>query len=134
MLDADEATEVPHASANVGVTPQYFDGAMKLGLDLAHAMGTTTPVWDAYLFYPPGAKWTDHGLPVPDLAIAQQGGVVVGTPGTLPAQPDQSRLVPELRGKAVVIGEQDRFEAMLRQVAETFAQRFPDRARARNER
>lgn len=123
MLDADEGSEVPAASANVGVSPQYFDGQQRLGDQLAATLGIPSTVWDAYLFYPPGVTSTDRGLPAPALAIAQQGGVVVGTPGTLPAIADQARLLPELRGKAVVIGEQAHFEDLLRRVAAPFAAR-----------
>jgi len=123
ILDADEGSEVPHASANVRVSPQYFDGEKKIGDSLARAFGRTQPVWDSFFFYPPGAAWTDQGLPIPELAIAQEGGVVVGTTGSLAPLADQSRLVPELRGKAIVIGEMDHFEAILRQIAEPFAAR-----------
>ena len=123
ILDADEGSEVPSASTNVRISPQYFDGEKRVGDGLARAIGVSQPVWDAFLFYPPGATWTDEGLPTPELAIAQDNGVVVGTPGSLPALPDQSRLGPELRGKAIVIGEQKDFESMLKQVAEPFVAR-----------
>jgi hypothetical protein len=123
ILDADEGSEVPVASTNVGVTPQYFDGEKRLGDQLARTFGVVQPVWDAFFFYPPGAKWSDRGLPPPELAIAQEGGVVVGTPGSMPPLPDQSRLVPELKGKAIVIGEQADFEAILEQLATAFAAR-----------
>ena len=75
------------------------------------------------MFYPPGAKWGERGLPRPELAIAQDGGVVVGMLDTLPPQADQSRLLPEFRGKAVVVGEQANFEALLKQVADKFVAR-----------
>ena len=120
MLDADEGSEVPSASTNIHLTPQYFDGQKRVGLALGRAAGSTQPLWDAYLFYPPDATWPDVGAPIPELAIAQLGGVVVGTPGTLPAKPDQSALLPELSGKAAVIGEQENFDVILRQVAEPF--------------
>jgi hypothetical protein len=124
MLDRDEGSEVPHASTNVRLSPQYFDGEKLVGIGLAQQLGWTTPVWDTFMFYPPGARWTDRGLPAPERAIAQQGGVVVGMLDTLPAVPDQSRLLPELRGKAVVVGEQSDFAALLRRVAEPFAARY----------
>lgn len=127
MLDADEGSEVPSAATNIAVTPQYFDGQKRVGDQLAKVFGVSEPVWDAFFFYPPGAKWTDHGMPLPELAIAQEGGVVVGTPGSLPALADQSRLVPALRGKAVVIGEQENFEAILQQVAGAFVERHRKR-------
>jgi hypothetical protein len=127
MLDADESSVVPDASANVRVSPQYFDGEKRIGDQLARAFGTSEPVWDAFYFFGPGATWTPEGLPLPELAIAQEGGVVIGTPGSLPAVADQSRLAPQLRDKAVVIGEQVDFPAILARVARPFAAR----ARAR---
>jgi hypothetical protein len=123
MLDVDEGSEVPSASTNVRVSPQYFDGEKRVADGLAHAIGVDQPVWDAFYFYPPGATWTEHGLPLPEVAIAQDNGVVVGSLDSLPALPDQSRLPLELRGKAVVIGEQKDFETILKQVAEPFAAR-----------
>jgi hypothetical protein len=123
ILDADEGVAVPTASANVQISPQYFDGAQRIGDQLARTFGASEPVWDAFYFFPPGATWTPEGLPVPAIAIAQEGGVVIGTPGTLPPLPDQSRIAPELRGKALVIGEQADFEAILMQVAESFTER-----------
>ena len=118
MLDADEASEVPFVATNVGVSPQYFDGEKKLGSELAHAVGVDEPLWDAFFFYPPNAQ-----LPSFEVAIAQTNAVVVGTPNSLPATPDQSRLPAELRGKAVVIGEQDNIEGILQQVGASFVSR-----------
>lgn len=121
MLDRDEISEVPNASTSVGVSPQYFDGSITIGYGLGRTAGLENEsVWDAFLFYPPGVKSVDGVLPFPDFMIAQQGGVVVGTPGTLPPTPDQSRLPRELRGKVQVIGEQKNFEALLQQAATTF--------------
>src|SRR4051812_32731760 len=102
MLDADEGSEVSAVSTNVGVSPQYFDGAFKIGRGLGTNAGLHENVWDAFLFYAPGAVSNENGLPFPDRMIAQQGGVVVGSPGTLPALPDQSRAPRELHGKVVV--------------------------------
>jgi hypothetical protein len=123
ILDADEVSEVPSASTNIAITPQYFDGQKRLGDQLAKSFDVEQPVWDSFFFYPPGVTWTDAGLPLPEVAIAQEGGVVVGTPGSLPPLPDQSRLVPALKGKAVVIGEQENFEAILEQIARAFVAR-----------
>jgi hypothetical protein len=121
MLDRDEASEVPAASTSVGVSPQYFDGNMTIGYGLGRSAGLAKEsVWDAFLWYPPGVTSEGGILPFPDFMIAQQGGVVVGTPGTLPATPDQSRLPRELRGKVHVIGEQKNFEALLQQAATAF--------------
>jgi hypothetical protein len=120
MLDADEGSEVPSASTNVATSPQYFDGTKLVGDSLAKTLGTSTTVWDVYLFYPPGATWPDQGLAMPELWIAQMVGVVLGAPSASPALPDQSQLPPELRGKAVVIGSQDHFEQLLDRAAQKF--------------
>ena len=118
MLDADEASEVPAAATNIALSPQYFDGEKKLGSELAKTLAIEEPLWDAFFFYPPGAQLAGF-----DVAIAQAGGVVVGTPNSFPPQADQSRLLESLRGKAVVLGEQDNFEAILTQVTESFVSR-----------
>jgi hypothetical protein len=120
ILDEDEGSEVPAASTNIDVSPQYFDGQQRIGRQLASSLDLDEVLWDAFFYFPAGAKWTEQGLPPPTLAIAQEGGVVVGTPGTLPPQADQSKLVPTLKGKAVVIGEQTNFEAILRDVTRKF--------------
>jgi hypothetical protein len=118
MLDADEASEVPAVATNVALSPQYFDGEKKLGTELAKGLAVDEPLWDAFFFYPPGAPLAGF-----EAAIVQTNGVVVGTPNTLPPHADQSKLARELRGKAVVIGEQDNFEAILQQVTESFLSR-----------
>jgi hypothetical protein len=124
MLDADEGSEVPAASRSIAVTPQYFDGEKRLGSALAAAYGFDQPLWDVYLFYPPGAVWTDDKPPLPEAMIAQAGGVIVATPGVLPAIADQSRLLPELVGKVVVVAaSQAEFPAILERVAAPFAAR-----------
>jgi hypothetical protein len=123
MLDADEGSEVPHASTNVRLSPQYFDGEKRIGDGLAWAFGVRRTMWDIFLFYPPGATSTADGLPVPEVAIAQDNAVVLGTPGSLPALSDQSQLPADRQGVAVVIGAQDHFEQILRQVAVPFAAR-----------
>lgn len=109
ILDKDEGVLVPGASQHVGVTPQYFDGAMRVGAGLAKAYGVTEPVWDAFYFYPPGARWTEDGLPVPEVAIAQDVGVVV-------------RPVPH--APSIKIGEQKDFRALLQQAAAPFAAKY----------
>lgn len=123
MLDPDEGGNVPSASKSANVSPQYFDGKKRVGDGLAKAYGLEQPVWDAFHFYAPGATWTETGLPLPTVAIAQDNGVVVGSPGSLPAAADQSKLLPELRGKAVVVGAQADFPALLGAVARPFASR-----------
>jgi hypothetical protein len=120
ILDRDEGSSVPSASTHIGVSPQYFDGEMKVGASLAKAFALDQPVWDSFFFYSPDAVFAADGLPMPALALAQEGGVVIGTTD-LPAQADQSRLPPALAGKAVVVGEQTDFEAILRRTAKAFA-------------
>jgi len=124
MLDRDEGSEVPSVSRHVQVSPQYFDGEMLLGAALARQAGVADPMWDVFYFYPPDATWPVGGLPVPTAVIAQLAGVVAGSPGTLPAIPDQSKLPPEFRGKLAVIGAQQDFAAILRRVAQPFAARY----------
>ena len=62
--------------------------------------------------------------PAPRAGLAQAGGVVVGTKGTLPPIGDQSRLPKTMIGRADVVGEQANLEAVLTQVAEPFAKRY----------
>ncbi|MBA2543978.1 MAG: hypothetical protein H0V17_30325 [Deltaproteobacteria bacterium] len=125
MLDAEEISEVPSASQNVGVSPQYFDGSMKIGNGLGRNAGLDETVWDVFFFYPPGVKSNENGLPFPEHGIAQQGGVVVATPGTLPPLPDQSRMPRELRGKVIVVGDQKNIEELLRKAADAFLAQQP---------
>lgn len=120
MLDRDEGASVPAASKHVGVSPQYFDGEKRVGDGLAKAFGLEAPVWDAFYFYAPGATWGATGLPAPAVAIAQDNGVVVGTPHALPPGPDQSKLPPYLKGKMIVVGEQKDFAALLEATARPF--------------
>lgn len=124
MLDADEGSEVPFASRSIGVTPQYFDGEKRLGLALARRYGFEQPLWDVFLFYGPDAVWTDDGPPLPELVLAQAGGVIVATRGVLPPIADQSKLLPELAGKLEVIAaSQAEFPAILERLAVPFAAR-----------
>ena len=122
ILDRDEGSSVPTASTNIGVSPQYFDGEQRVGASLAKAFAQDQPVWDSFFFYAPGAVFERDGLPMPALALAQESGVVIGTPG-LPAQADQSGLPPKLAGKAVVLGDPADFEAILRRTANAFAKK-----------
>lgn len=87
----------------------------------------STDAWDVYLFYPPGAEWTDAGLPPPAAALGQSGnqhgGGVIAALGTLPARGDQARLPDELRGRAVMAGDYTELPALLAKVARRFAPR-----------
>jgi hypothetical protein len=126
MLDADELPGADEASARFRdlVVPQFWDGSQKLGLEVGRSVGVEGwMAWDVYLFYPPGAEWTDAGLPAPEAALAQAGGVVVGTKGTLAPAGDQGRLPKVMRGRADVVGEQAELEALLSRVAEAFVER-----------
>jgi len=127
MLDGDERSAAIEASARFRdrPVPQFWDGAKSLGHKVGRSVGAPEwTAWDVYLFYPPGAEWTDQGLPSPAAALAQAGGVVVGTRGTLPPSGDQSRVPKSMRGRADVVGEQANLEALLAQVAEPFAKRY----------
>src|SRR5689334_15029577 len=97
MLDADELPGAIEASARFRdpPVPQFWDGTKRLGKEVGRSLGAPDwTAWDVYLFYPPGAEWSDRGLPPPEAAIAQAGGVVVATKGTLPPAGNPSR-VPE---------------------------------------
>lgn len=128
MLDGDELPAAIEASAKFRDLPfpQFWDGEQKLGKEVARSVGAPEwTAWDIYLFYPPGAEWTDQGLPPPEVALVQAGGAVVGTKGALPALADQSRLPKRLRDRAEVVGEQSNLEALLAKVAEDFVKRHP---------
>lgn len=127
MLDNDELPSALSASEMFRdlPLPQYWDGDQKLGHEVARSLqadGWTA--WDVYLFYPPGAEWTDRGLPPPEAALAQAGGAVVGAKGTLPPDGDQSKLPKRLQGRADVVGTQANLEDLLSRVAVPFAQRY----------
>ncbi len=128
MLDDDERPEAVAAANDLyGDLPliQFWDGTQLLGKTVGQSVGAGGWIaWDIYLFYPPGVEWTGALLPPPEVAIAQANGVVVGSPGSLPASADQSHAPAEMQGHAVVVGDQDHFEALIRQVAEPFAKRY----------
>lgn len=127
MLDADELPAAEEGSARFRelAVPQFWDGAKKLGKEVGRSVGAPEwTAWDVYLFYPPGAEWSDQGLPAPAAAIAQAGGVVVATKGTLPPAGDQSKAPKRMVGRVDVVGEQADLEALLAQVAEPFAKRY----------
>ena len=127
MVDGDERPAADEASARFRTlsVPQFWDGSKALGKEVARSLGVGDwTAWDIYLFYPPGAEWTDAGLPTAAAALAQTGSVVVGSKGTLPPAGDQGRLPKRLRGHADVVGEQSNLGALLSQVAEPFAKRY----------
>ena len=130
MLHDDERATADDASMklNAPAVPQYWDSSQLLGKEVARSLGVTDWVaWDIYLFYPPEAEWTDH-LPAPAAMLVQSNGVVAadkpGETGTGPAA-DQSRLPPNLKGKAEVVGDQTQFDTILGGLAANFGHRYP---------
>jgi hypothetical protein len=127
MVDNDELPAANEASLRFTDVPgrQFWDGEGKLGAEVGRSVGAPGwTAWDIYLFYPPGVEWTDQGLPAPEAALAQAGGVVVGTKGTLPPAADQSHLPKRMKERADVVGAQADLESLLTQVAEPFAKRY----------
>jgi hypothetical protein len=128
MLDGEELPAALEASKMFRDLshPQFWDGDQRLDREVARSLGAPRwTAWDIYLFYPPGAEWTDDGLPPPEAVLAQAGGVVVGSQGTLPAVPDQSQLPKRLQGRAIVVGEQADLEGLLATVADNFVKHHP---------
>lgn len=105
MLGGDDLAAAREQAAKFPAsTTQFWDGSQLLGKRIAADFGAATwTAWDVYLWYPPGAS-----LDKPAGALAQAGGVVVGTPGLLPAIDKPSKLP-----NAVVVGEQDDLGALL---------------------
>jgi hypothetical protein len=130
MLDGDELEFAQEASElfRDRALPQYWDGNTRLGREVArsiHAEGWVA--WDIYLFYPPGVRWTDSGIPAPEVALAQASGVVIATKGALPAVGGRSRIPKRFADRVDVVGEQDNLEALLARGAEVFATRSAKR-------
>jgi|SRR5580692_11684541 hypothetical protein len=127
MLDSDELPEAETAAQAMRDRPvsEYWDGDKRYGAEIARSLGMTGwTAWDVYLFYPPGATWTDAGMPRPEAALAQAGGVVVATKGTLPAVVLDNELPPAVRAAADIVGNQTDFDALLGQVVAPFAARY----------
>lgn len=125
MMDSDEVEAAQRTATRIfpGVARQFWDGERKLGFEISKTLGVPDqPAWDIYLFYPPGVEWTEAVMPLPEKVLVQAGGVVVGAMGTLPPSADQSKLLPELAGKAEVVGAQKDIVALLSQVAVPFAE------------
>ena len=106
--------------------PQFWDGQRLLGKEVSRSLGAdaTHASWDIYLFYPPGAEWTDAGIPTPAKVIVQAMGVVIGAKGTLPAKGDQSHVPDWARGRADVVGEQPELGTLLTAVVVPFASQY----------
>ena len=126
MLDGDDLPAAQRASETFRdrPIPQFWDGDLKLGRELARSMGAEGwTAWDIYVFYPKGAEWTDQGLPPASAVLAQAGGVVVATKGSLPAVNTEVHLPKQLRDRVDVVGTQDDLEALLSRVAVPIARR-----------
>jgi hypothetical protein len=103
--------------------PQFWDGDKRLGAEVSRSLGIDPShiSWDIYLFYAPDAEWTDAGLPPPTKVIAQAANAVIGSPSSLPARGDQSRIPTWVQGRAVVVGEQRELGSLLGQLVDQVA-------------
>jgi hypothetical protein len=114
MRPDDDLEAARDDAAQFAGTPQFWDGQLKLGKEVAVSVGAPDwTAWDVYLLYPAGAHTTDGHLPPPSGALAQMHGVVVATKGLLPAVPDQSALPADIANKVDVVGSQDDLEELL---------------------
>ena len=132
MREGDGPSFAVEASASFRNRPvaQFWDASGKLGREVGRSVGMPNwTAWDVYLFYPVGAEWTDRGLPPPEAALAQAGGVIVGTKGALPPVGDQARVPNRMQGRVDVVGEQADLESLLARVAEPFAKRHSNAPR-----
>jgi hypothetical protein len=128
MLDSDErsaADEISAVFADVPV-PQFWDGKKLLGLEVSRSFGIepSRAAWDIYLFYPPGAAWTDAGLPPAEKVIAQSMGVVIGGKGTLPPRGDQTAVPAWGKGFVDVVGEQSELAELLTEIAVPYVEKY----------
>lgn len=128
MLDSDErpaAEEMTSTYADKTI-PQFWDGERLLGKEVSRSLGvdSTHASWDIYLFYPPGAEWTDAGLPPPEKVIVQAMGVVIGAKGTLPPKGDQTRVPKWAEGRADVVGEQPELGELLTAIVVPFVEKY----------
>lgn len=124
MLAPDDlaaAREMSRTYSDV-LVPQFWDGEKLLGKEVSRSLGMSEEyvAWDIYLFYPPGAEWTDAGIPPPAKAIAQSMGAVIGAKGTLPPKGDQSGLSDWYRGRADIVGEPSELGELLTAIAVPF--------------
>ena len=126
MLDSDERPAADEASAMFAdlPVPQFWDGQKLLGLEVTRSFALAPrAAWDIYLFYPPGAEWTDQGLPPAEKAVAQSMKSVIGLKGTLPPKGDQSRVPDWGKGYVDVVGEPAELGAVLTRIAVPFVER-----------
>ena len=129
MLDSDERDAAVTMTSLFADKPisQFFDGEQLLGKEVSRSLGSEPEgaSWDIYLFYPPGAEWTDAGLPPPEKVIVQAMGVVVGAKGTLPPKGDQSMLPKWVEGRGDVVGEQSELAELLTAIVVPFVEHYP---------
>lgn len=125
MLDSDDRAAADAMTSTFAdkPIPQFWDGERLLGHEVNRSLGVQSKraAWDIYLFYPPGAEWTDAGLPPPAKVIAQAMGVVIGAKGTLPPRGDQSRVPAWAKDRADAVGEQAELGSLLARIALPFA-------------
>ncbi len=127
MLDGDELPEAERAADAMRDRPvtQFWDGDKKYGTEVARSLGVDGWIaWDVYLFYPPGAQWTDAGMPRPEAVLAQAGGVVVASKGVLPPVELDDELPAGIKPKVDIVGKQSDIDAILARVASPFAKRY----------
>jgi hypothetical protein len=127
MLDGDDLASARQAAEAFHDRPlaQFWDGDQKYGKEIARSLGVDGwTAWDVYLFYPPGVRWSEAGMPKPEAALAQAGGVVIATKGTLPAVELEASIPKRFRTSADIVGEQSDLEGLLARVAPPFAQRY----------
>ena len=127
MLDTDDRPSAQEMTATYAdkPIPQFWDGERLFGKEVSRSLGADPAhaAWDIYLFYPPGAEWTDAGLPPPEKVIIQAMGVVIGGKGTLPPKGDQSRVPKWAEGRADVVGEQSELPELLSAIVVPFVEK-----------
>jgi hypothetical protein len=124
MLDSDErpAAEAMTSRFADKPIPQLWDGERLLGKEVSRSLGLDRIAWDIYLFYPPGAEWTDAGIPPPAKVLAQWLGGVIATKGTLPPKGDQSPVPKAYADRVDIVGDPAELAALLTAVAVPFAE------------
>ena len=123
MLETDERSDADDMSKTYSdvAVPQFWDGQKLLGYEVSRSFGMTErAAWDVYLFYPPGAEWTDAGLPPATKVLAQSEGGVVALEGTLPPKGDQTAVPAWGAGRLDVVGQPAELAALLSEVAVAF--------------
>lgn len=126
MLGSDDRADADEQSAQFAddSVPQFWDGKKLLGWEVSRSFGITDrAAWDIYLFYPPGAEWTDAGLPPAEKAIAQARGGVIAIKGTLPPKGDQSNVPAWGKGMIDIVGQPPELAELLTAIAVPYVER-----------